>query len=585
MARRFRSALCVTVVFVSLVYSIHGWAAVPVWVVVATGLVYLSAAWIVTASLGLARYLGFLAGSVVVSGIAGAALLHVRHQTDLVQAASEPGIAIAVWLMLVIATAVVLQIAPRVKVRDAVRGGAVAAGVAVLALATLHFGAPPGRWFVMERNGGLGALAGLFESRAATVDDYLAETGLPEGAPRSHPGFDAVEAGPLPNVVFILIDTLRADSLSRLGGSHGSMPRLDSLSESAILFTDVWANATWTRPSVASWFTGMVPETVGVRDEDDRLPDEAWTLAEMLAARGYQTVGFSTNFHVSAGTGFHQGFSRFTQLPDDGYAHTRADEVRREVSAWLASESRERPIFAYIHLMDPHSPYESGVGDEPWLPRRYLPGYRAELRFLDEQLVGLIASLRHDLGPDLWLVIGSDHGESFGDRGAFGHGDSLYLDEAWVPVLVLGPGTRPGLSRARLEARDFFTLFDALARPRQPDVLAWARGRHRDTRYLSSYRSSESAFIRWLFPYRVVRLQGLQVRNRLTIRSDFGSTWASYDLLQDPAQHRPRWELSREELDRVGSSINAVIGAYSPGEDAGVGDEEIGRLRALGYIR
>jgi len=322
--------------------------------------------------------------------------------------------------------------------------------------------------------------------------------------------------GDAPHVVFLMIDTLRADALAVHGGERSWMPELNALAERSVVFENVAANASWTRASVASIFTGLLPEEHGAARYRDRLSESWTTLPEALSAGGYATAAFVSNWvQVGIGTGFAQGFDVFEELATkeeilqeaaerggrvrEHYA--RAADVNAAVLAWLdgAGEEAEsegarerRPHFLYLHYLDPHSPYLSGstpgIANDP--RSRKLDGYRRELAYLDGELARLFEELPRRLeGPIVW-VITSDHGEEFWEHGEWGHGHALYRELVWVPTLVHRSGESDGVRiDAPLELRDLYDLVLALALPTDApvDLPAWARTRARGVRYASQY--------------------------------------------------------------------------------------------------
>lgn len=322
-----------------------------------------------------------------------------------------------------------------------------------------------------------------------------------------------LEGGDLEHVVFVLVDTWRADSLAAYAGDPDLMPRLNALAEDGVVLTNMHANASWTRASCATIFTGLLPEEAGAASFHDELP-EAWTtLPEVFQAAGYGTAAFVTNWiQVGIETGFGQGFDTFDELRsaeevqvriESEGAHireqyARAEEVNHDVFAWLdgdeAPPHAEQPLFLYLHYLDPHSPYMAGVeeGVAPNMRARKRSAYRNEVRYTDEHLAELVGGLRQRLGEDISIVITSDHGEEFWEHGAWGHGHSLYREQVWVPAIVL-QGEAPdssgsqGSIDAALELRDLFDLSLALGLPGTLNVAAWATEHARPTRYASQY--------------------------------------------------------------------------------------------------
>ena len=272
-----------------------------------------------------------------------------------------------------------------------------------------------------------------------------------------------------PNIVLYVVDTVRADRLGVYGYGKPTSPRLDAFAAGAVLFENAYAQSSWTRPAVASLFTGLLPpahRTVGRRSV---LPEDAETLAEILAANGYEGLGLVRNPNVSRAFGFAQGFTRF-RSEDRERDETMLDRVR----LWLDErQGVEGPFFLFLHAIDPHGPYDPApefeemfeAGDAPAHYRtvRYLlqlnrgdvepePGtaetlsrlYDAEVAQNDRAFGELLDELEaRGLAEDTAVVYVSDHGEEFLEHGRWEHGLSLYEEVLRVPFVMRLPGVPP----------------------------------------------------------------------------------------------------------------------------------------------
>ena len=279
-----------------------------------------------------------------------------------------------------------------------------------------------------------------------------------------------------PNVLFIVIDTLRADRLGSYGNQRELTPFLDAVAAKATVFPTAYAASSWTVPSVMSMFTACLPTRHGV-GFGDRLDPSQPVLAEILAHGGYRTGAFVANPLLSAATGFARGFDAFTVLPGTGGG--TAESVRAASLAWLdGSAGDQKPVFLYLHYMEPHwtySPpkvYEERFASSPLSgqARAYFMRklgrlfrqrsrhealeaftcqelesleslYDAEVAWLDAELGRLLADLdrRHFLDNTI-VVITSDHGEEFLDHGYFWHERALYEESVRVPLIIRLPG-------------------------------------------------------------------------------------------------------------------------------------------------
>ena len=263
-----------------------------------------------------------------------------------------------------------------------------------------------------------------------------------------------------PNVVVILLDTVRLDHVGWGGSDLPTTPRLDKLAKSGATFTQTIAQAPWTKPSTASLLTGLTPQhhlavSRPPYPGGQFLDASKRTLADAYASAGYRTVGISSNPNVSSAFGFQQGFQKFTEN-----TRMNADDALERADEHLKGQG-DQPYFLYLHLNDAHYPYEA-----PWpfggmfvggrvaprldgpTERRFRSGHTSfspeqveamrrawaeEIRYLDDR-VGQWVNRQLMLDPNLLVVILSDHGEEFLDHGDLGHGHSLHEELIRVPL-------------------------------------------------------------------------------------------------------------------------------------------------------
>jgi arylsulfatase A-like enzyme len=530
-----------------------------------------------------------------------AALLvwHFREQTGL--PASLAATALVMLIVLVPIATLERLLATRAPLPQA-RITAVAAVLVAAILLAGWYTLPTFRWHLLRHNTLLGTP--LYYALAPPVPEIreelhasaerLDDSSLQTEAPEAEDG-EASAISERPDFVFVLVDTLRADALSDWGGSGEAMPELETLARSSLRFTDLVANSSWTRPSVASMLTGLLPEEHGARDVHDPIAPGVETLAQRLSARGYRTVGFQTNVGAAGrGAGFGRGFDLFRELPRDPYA--RAEEVNRELRRWLDAEYAEsdaadeeksdddRPLFLYLHYLDPHEPYLSGDFEQPPVTaREYLERYDAELAYFDARFAEILSGLRQVLGEDTLLLVTSDHGEEFFEHGLFGHGHSLYDEVVEIPLIVHQPGAAPAVIDARLEGRDLFDLVLALGADAGLDLTAWATGQERERRYLSlEYTGSGRLALR---PYRRNNLmRALDTPERRFIWSGYGPTRELYDQRNDPEQLDNRIERERDIAAALEAGLDDMVPGWRFPEPIDPSDEALEQLRALGYV-
>jgi len=252
------------------------------------------------------------------------------------------------------------------------------------------------------------------------------------------------------NIVLITIDTLRTDRISCYGSDRVDTPNIDGFAGEGVLFTNAATTVPFTLPAHSSILTGLYPPGHGVRENvgytlDPRVP----TLAEVLSIAGWSTAGFVSAFVLDGRWGVGRGFGRFFDDFDlSGFesanlssVQRRGDETVAEAIRWLDERPPDRPFFLWLHLYDPHDPYEppepyrSGYADRP---------YDGEVAFTDS-LIGEFRKAFEDrglLGSTLFILT-SDHGEGLGDHGESSHGFFLYDTTVHVGLIVRLPGGEP----------------------------------------------------------------------------------------------------------------------------------------------
>ncbi|HET9225734.1 MAG TPA: sulfatase [Thermoanaerobaculia bacterium] len=440
--------------------------------------------------------------------------------------------------------------------------------------------------------------------RAGTGDLALVRPRVVSEAPRPDSPAPRQKETARPNILIYLVDTLRADHLGCYGYSKPVSPHFDRFAETATLFENAIAQAPWTRPSVASILTGLGPLAHGVRTLDDRLPDAAETLPERLKAAGYRAAAFSTNWHVSQDTGLAQGFDDFLFFPQDG----ASPAVNRRVLAWLDSHREARPFFLYVHAIDPHTPYNP----PPDLRRKFAPNagpkagtvenlkriyavrgkrradriaevaplYDAEIAANDRSFGALLAALRErNLFEDTLIVFIADHGEALGERGRFGHAQSLYAEELEIPLVVKLPGQTKGERVSRLAQQiDLLpTLLSAaglppakglpgsdLFAPSGAEPAAFSHLKYRGREGLSVVRDGWKRIDPW----------SRRLAKSPALYRD-GDEWSDLTA-KNPVRNGFLGSLLRAEILRSRSGLRA--------EQAGMDEETRRELEALGYL-
>jgi arylsulfatase A-like enzyme/thioredoxin-like negative regulator of GroEL len=263
-----------------------------------------------------------------------------------------------------------------------------------------------------------------------------------------------------PNVVFITVDTTRADRMGFLGNTRGLTPNLDVVARQGIVFERAYSQAPLTPVSHATIFTGTYPQFHTVTDFGHPLPTLLPYLPDILQKAGYKTAAFIGSLildpRASMAPGFDRGFSVFdagfrakADPDEDRYTtvERRAGDVVGHALSWLKTNP-PAPFFVWVHLYDPHAPYD------PPAPynKRFKDPYDGEIAYADACLGKLFTYLREKgLYEHTLIVMMSDHGESLGAHGESMHGIFLYDETIHVPLVMKLPGEL--LARRRVSAR------------------------------------------------------------------------------------------------------------------------------------
>lgn len=281
-------------------------------------------------------------------------------------------------------------------------------------------------------------------------------------------GCRARPEGPRPDVLLVTVDTLRADHVGAYGGPLGATPRLDALAAEGARWLRAYAAAPLTIPSHATILTGRFPPSHGVRDDGDFvLGEEQVTLAEALRDAGYVTLAFTAAFPTERRWGLAQGFDLYhdRQDVDEAFGEAlqrRADDVVDDAISALARTETGRPLFAWVHLFDPHFPYDP---PEPW--EAEFPGrpYAAEIAFADAELGRLLAAWDERRPREASVVaVTAPNGEALGDGGERTHGFLLTDATLRVPLVLRAPGVVAGTaSRDPVSTADLAPTLLALA--------------------------------------------------------------------------------------------------------------------------
>jgi arylsulfatase A-like enzyme len=421
---------------------------------------------------------------------------------------------------------------------------------------------------------------------------------------------------PVASVVLVTVDTLRPDHLSYAGYSRPTSPTLDAMAAGGLVFERARSHAPVTAPAHASILTGRLPAWHLVLTNGDVLNDGVDTLAELLAAAGFRTAAFVSNFTITRLVNFQQGFAHYDDsLPQSEQNRPQPERIAEHTVdaalTWLAQHRRER-FFCWIHLQDPHGPYapppaygeafaaeararpplllplledQSGFGGIPSYQaldgernaNAYVAGYDGEIRYMDAQLGRVIEALR-GWRVDPFFVITADHGEALGEHGYyFAHGQGLTEDQIRVPLLLSGPGVPAGI-RSTLAVQHVDIVPTILARAGVPipkelpgrDLLALVAEPRREERPLVAQAFPEE----WAV---------VEAGKKLIV---WPNRKALYDLDRDPAEARDVAAGEPAVSDALGALLEAERAKPPPPWPRTPAQRDLLRsqLRALGYI-
>ena len=288
------------------------------------------------------------------------------------------------------------------------------------------------------------------------------------------------------NVLFILIDTLRADRVGCYGYDRPTTPTLDALARYGVRFDRVEAQSSWTKASMASLWTGLYPMRTGVTRFRHALPPEALHPAELFRDAGFQTAGIWRNGWVANNFGFDQGFDlyvkpvpsrtpeRFERRSPSTHPLLGNDFDATEAAVeFLRAHTRDR-FFLYVHYMDLHQYMYDQEAAKLAFGTSYSDAYDSALSWVDRNVGRLVEELQElDLLRRTLVVVASDHGEGFYEHGQEGHARTLYREVSEVPLvfslpfaLETGVVVKPLVRNVDI----FPTLLDLLGLPPLPDV-------------------------------------------------------------------------------------------------------------------
>ncbi len=443
-----------------------------------------------------------------------------------------------------------------------------------------------------------------------------------------------------PNILLVVVDTLRADRLGAYGFERDTSPNIDKLASRGVRFERYHTVAPSTLASFTSLLTGRHPRTHGVYRNGVAWPEGLAGMQRELYAAGFQTAAFVASYCLTTPFGIDAGFEHFddqlTQQTDLRQNHVirDGDEVTDAVLGWLGARKQDpRPFFAMVHYFDPHWPYDpperlvemfdpdyrgeatGSIADlreareklrrsgKPGVLSRHLHArHLGEIRFMDEQFGRLMAGLReHGIDENTVVVLTADHGETFWEHeDYFDHGNSVYESNVRIPLIVAGPGIASG--RVVPESYSSIDLAPTLLGYAAIDVPAPFEG--------ESFLSRLAAGTSKPLPPRTIFAEATKSRHRGAVDKSWPSQKHArcvirdgrkliikpyrsgqrelYDLSRDPDEQRDLWT-PEAAADPLAAGLVRDLEAWSRRRPKTLGtepsdDELEEKLRSLGYV-
>jgi len=399
-----------------------------------------------------------------------------------------------------------------------------------------------------------------------------------------------------PNLLFVSIDTLRADHLGAYGCARPTSPRIDEFAKTAIVFDEAQSSSSWTLPSLASLMTSLYSSTHGQSGWGvaTRLDPSFHTLAEELRNAGYDTAMVASQIFLSDRYGLQKGFTHIDSSILETETNVTSPEITERGIAWLREKAAVRdgiPWLLWLHYFDPHDEYlpHSGVS-EKFGSLEPIDLYDGEIAFTDHYIGVLLDELdRLKLAGDTVVVIVADHGEEFGDHGTYRHGHNLFQEVVHVPLMVRIPGMMPRRVRAVVPTVDLMPTLLELCGTSDPyaiegqSLLPLARGESQpDREAMSELHWHEDE------EFDCVRVASWKYIEHHT------RDWTSgtlFDLGADPSECVEATsdfaDVTSDLRDVLARRRNRAIELrrdYRPSEASVLAPDEKARLKTLGYV-
>lgn len=416
-----------------------------------------------------------------------------------------------------------------------------------------------------------------------------------------------------PNIVLISIDTLRADHLGAYGYGRNTSPNIDRLANEGILFENAFSQAPWTLPAMSSIHTSLYPAQHGVIDYDRLIDNKYITLAEFLKNYHYKTIGVISMPFVDSKYGFSQGFDIFNEKYISGLKDITSDLITIEAIKYLDQHKNDK-FFLWIHYFDPHGSYvnhkeiEFASKTKKKMPNTVDPGalslisdnlsdediqyikdlYDEEIAFTDKHIGNLLDKIDTlGLKENTIVILTSDHGEEFLERGGFGHRKLLYNELIKVPLIVYNPiyKNQKGLiSMENVETRSIAkTIVDIIEIDSNPfsGQNLISENKSKDKKYVFSnvYKKGN-----------ILKESVISDNLKLIKNNSDEEKYELYDFYSDKKEKNNIFGISETTSSTLQSDLLSKLSEL-PGsnikdtKEVDLNSEDIKKLKALGYLQ
>lgn len=415
---------------------------------------------------------------------------------------------------------------------------------------------------------------------------------------------NCVKKSAAPNIVLIVLDTLRADHLPFYGYQINTAPFLSGIVSRSILFENAFAASSWTAPSTASIFTALYPFQHGVttgytaskflKIKLNRIPAKIETITEVLREKGYKTYGVADNINICKKIGFTQGFDRFKR-----FSYEEEWKMNRQIKEWSQEIKAQKKYFLYIHYNDCHTPLHKR---SPWYQEKedhlddLISQYDSEIGYVDAKIKEMFELFGWD--KNTLLIVTADHGEEHKERGRWDHGKTLYSEVIRIPFFIYFPGHERIHKRIKVNVSNIDilpTIRDYLGiKSRDSDagvtLMPLIKGKKNspDNRYIFSHLLKHSR-----------KRDGKKAFHRATIFKEWKSIYLDkfqesykkelYNLLKDPGEKN---NIFRENRNLAGRLFIEFITFErrckkfeQETEEVKLDKKKMEELKSLGYVK